>query len=409
MIEKDFDDKIRVLVDLSVEEIVDSGVWSRIEGGLIRRKRMLILKRVGYVALAASLVIGTFLIVPSEGDGPIVVLAEAERPKEVVEEAIVQKVDNEIDVHKGSSTPKGKELYVKKESSAHKFSKTSVKQQYTQEFVQESTQESPPKSAQESTVKEVKEVKEVPKVTSKQKAPKKEYKTISAQIEDVEESSYLAMTEDVKRPKREVVFGLLSNMAAGGSLSEKGSSFPQFSSGRGSSANYGIVPISEIKNSLPVTIGLQLRVELGERFGVGIGANYTFLHSEYEAIIDRRDEGIVNQTLHYIGVPISLYYNILQTNSMKFYVNGGGMMEKGLQLNYQILDLDANTTHRKESVSGLQWSVNVGLGFEYKLINLLGIYIDPSLSYFFKADQPYSVRTNQPFQFKVEVGLRFHL
>lgn len=404
MKEKEFDDKIRDLVNSAVEieaETVrcDEDVWFRIEGALIRGKRMMIFKAVSYVAVAASLVIGTFLIVPNEGDSSTIMLAEAETSKELVEESrgvsieeevIVQNIYSKVnvqDIQEGAKTHQKEGLYVK---------------------VEPSIQQSAPQSSVEDIQKES-SAKEVQKETSKRRDTKKEYRTMSAQIGDIGESSYFAMTEEVKKSKRSIILSLSSNTTAGSSLSGNISSFPQLSPGSGSGSNYGIEPISTINNSLPISVGVQLQVGLGERFGVGIGANYTFLHSKYKATIDGSDQAIVDQSLHYIGLPLNVYYSILQNNSMKFYVSGGGMVEKGLQVNYKILDLNENSTHRNESITGLQWSVNVGLGFEYKIVNFVGIYIDPSLSYFFDGDQPYSTRSDQPLQFRVELGFRFHL
>ena len=57
----------------------------------------------------------------------------------------------------------------------------------------------------------------------------------------------------------------------------------------------------------------------------------------------------------------------------------------------------------------VQWSANVGIGLEYRIWDFMGIYVDPRLTYFFDCDQPYSVRTEQPLQFNLELGFRFHI
>ena len=62
-----------------------------------------------------------------------------------------------------------------------------------------------------------------------------------------------------------------------------------------------------------------------------------------------------------------------------------------------------------EQVGGMQLSAAFGLGAEFALTQHLGLYIDPSLRYYFDCDQPKSIRTAQPLTFGMEAGLRFKL
>jgi hypothetical protein len=57
----------------------------------------------------------------------------------------------------------------------------------------------------------------------------------------------------------------------------------------------------------------------------------------------------------------------------------------------------------------MQLSANIGMGAEFMVGKHLGIYIDPSLRYYFDNDQPKSIRTAQPLMFGFEMGLRARL
>ena len=57
----------------------------------------------------------------------------------------------------------------------------------------------------------------------------------------------------------------------------------------------------------------------------------------------------------------------------------------------------------------MQLSANVGVGVEFMLGRHLGLYIDPSLRYYFNCDQPKSIRTVQPLMLGFELGLRARL
>jgi hypothetical protein len=62
-----------------------------------------------------------------------------------------------------------------------------------------------------------------------------------------------------------------------------------------------------------------------------------------------------------------------------------------------------------EAVKGVQLSANVGIGVEFILGKHVGIYLDPSLRYYFTGSQPKSIRTVQPLMLGFEAGVRFNL
>jgi hypothetical protein len=58
---------------------------------------------------------------------------------------------------------------------------------------------------------------------------------------------------------------------------------------------------------------------------------------------------------------------------------------------------------------GLQLAAGLGLGIEFRLGEHLGLYVDPSLRYYFEGNQPRSIRTQQPLMMGLELGMRFGL
>ena len=176
------------------------------------------------------------------------------------------------------------------------------------------------------------------------------------------------------------------------------------------SSSVGMLPVSEPRHYFPVSVGLELKYSfLNDRLGVGLGVNYTFLNSQYDALVDRTYEGDVEQSIHYIGVPLNFYVNILSGKRLTFYANAGCMVERAVRVDYDITDLYGIRYRKSLDPSGVQWSANIGLGLEYRFLSFMGIYVDPRLTYFFNCGQPYSVRTEQPLQFNLELGFRFHI
>lgn len=381
MNDKDFDKRIKELAD-SYQEPFEDDVWTGIQEGISKRKRITLFRRVGYAAAAAAcLTMGIFIFSPDDNPASMQI-------------AVVSV--------KGPAAPQIDSPKIAKLSKLTAMPrKASVSPAYE---VAVSTS-----SASEVSVLEEQKAGAAESIAAAESTPERTADT-SPLIDQLPEIDYFAdFEEPVKgKSRKPLLLGVTANIMAANPGSSDFSS-PKYAPGMGSSSNYGIVPTTEPKFFFPVSAGLQLQIPIVKNFSIGVGVNYTLLHSEYQALIDNSAQGMVNQNLHYLGIPVSLYFNIIQSDVLKFYVSGGGMIEKGLQSKCSIVDLFDETSVRKESVSGVQWSANLGLGFEYRFADFVGVYLDPSLSYFFNCGQPFSVRTSQPLQFKMEIGFRFHL
>lgn len=166
---------------------------------------------------------------------------------------------------------------------------------------------------------------------------------------------------------------------------------------------------------IPVSMGAGVRFEFSPRWSLGVGLNYTnlsrtlqgtYTHVNEAGSIDDLVTSDIKNNQHYLGVPVNIYLNILNNNQVNFYTYAGGTVEKCLANKYHVLT--GNIMHKK-AVKGVQLSAAVGLGAEFMLTKHAGLYIDPSLRYYFDCDQPKSIRTAQPLTFGMELGLRFKL
>ncbi len=165
--------------------------------------------------------------------------------------------------------------------------------------------------------------------------------------------------------------------------------------------------VSDTKFAMPLSFGVQAQLPINERFSIGAGLCYSLLVSQYEnySYNSRRD---IQQSLHYLGVPVNVYYDLLQKKNLKVYVVAGATLEKGISANYRVVDNGVKSSE-STSISGVQFSLSGGLGAEFMLGNDMGLYFDPAMSYYFKCGQPENIRTAQRFQYKFELGMRFHL
>ena len=163
--------------------------------------------------------------------------------------------------------------------------------------------------------------------------------------------------------------------------------------------------------SIPITFGLGVRFDLSDRWAVGPGINWSKLSRTFNGVYTDNERNINSEIvndIHYIGIPLNLYFNIFDSRNLRFYAWGGGSAEKGLVSRFRIQS-NTGDIYYKESVNGLQWSAAAGLGLEFLLGEHLGLYLDPSARYYFDCGQPLSIRTERPFMMNYEVGLRFNL
>lgn len=159
--------------------------------------------------------------------------------------------------------------------------------------------------------------------------------------------------------------------------------------------------------STPLSVGINLQKEVFQWFSIGVALNYSLLRSEYSVQTLDTQYTVAQQT-HYIGLPVTLYFHAINTKTLSLYAIGGGAVEKGIVDSYTFTT-NSTTTRSHEGIEGFQWSVYGGIGVEYKCLSFMGIYLEPSVTHYFDNDQPKSIRTVQPTQFKVELGVRFRI
>ncbi|MDR2917730.1 MAG: PorT family protein [Tannerella sp.] len=162
--------------------------------------------------------------------------------------------------------------------------------------------------------------------------------------------------------------------------------------------------ITDMTHSIPISAGITVRKKLNKTLGLETGLIYSFLSTDMEIRGNRSYDATLN--LHYLGIPVNLIVDLWNNRRWNIYVSGGGMAEKGLQSVYKRYDTYGK---EKNSISGLQWSLNGGIGVSYNFFKDMNLYVEPGVSYYFDNNQPISKRTEDPFNFNLRIGLRYDL
>ena len=163
---------------------------------------------------------------------------------------------------------------------------------------------------------------------------------------------------------------------------------------------------------LPLSIGLSLNKMLGSRWAVGTGLQYTQLYSETQAGNTYTWEQQL-QRLHYLGIPLRATWYPVRNNHWAAYGTAQTMLElplSGTLRQNSIVDGRQIDTKKLTLDPSVQWSVGVGIGLEYRLTPVIGIYAEPSVQYFFKTgDGLDTYRTKHPATFSIPIGIRINI
>lgn len=173
---------------------------------------------------------------------------------------------------------------------------------------------------------------------------------------------------------------------------------------------------SEHRFYQPVSVGVEVSYDLGRRFFLGSGLSYTCLVSESSSG-SSESRGSLTQTVHLLGVPLKVGYKIIDNPLFELSVTGGGRVDKAIA-SKTVTRLALNGPEPVKSASSgtvfpLYWSLTASASAAYKLSSLVGLYLEPGLSWHFgsKSDNGLALETvwsGRPLNFQLNAGVRFY-
>lgn len=170
--------------------------------------------------------------------------------------------------------------------------------------------------------------------------------------------------------------------------------------------------MDRVDHKRPIRTGVAFRWQLGKVLGVEAGLDYSILKSTFTTISGATVSEDA-QTLRYVGFPLDLTANFLDTRYLSLYASAGGMMEKCVSGSVKsTITADGvsvgSPEERKLGIDPLQWSVNAAAGVQFNVLPALGIYAEPGVSYrFASGSDVQSIYTSRPLDFTFAFGLRF--
>ncbi|MFV0536425.1 MAG: outer membrane beta-barrel protein [Dysgonomonas sp.] len=170
---------------------------------------------------------------------------------------------------------------------------------------------------------------------------------------------------------------------------------------------------TDIKHKQPIIIGVSANYILDDKWSLTSGLTYTILSSELRSGSDN-NYYTSEQTLHNIGIPLNINYNVWKGKQVSVYLSVGGLVEKNvsgkLTTDYIVGNQFKSSEDGKISIERLQWSLNTSVGVQYNFSSRIGLYAEPGISNYFKnGSEVETIYKEKPLNFSLRFGLRFSL
>lgn len=438
--ENKFDLQIRSMLE-DAEEKVPDRVWEAISSRLdkadaaqMRRKVLPWLRYTGLVSAAAAIALGIFFSVNTADRATSPLQKSSQAVESAIADNITSPADEEITGQETLTTD------IPQQESAPAQKPSSIADDIRVSSVAEVA---PDMDGRVSSAAEITPDKDGDAAAEQPAAPEGEpaipqdiqdenrVGSISRQIEEAAAKDALAQNEEPwdetdfmeeeQSPKKRISTSLtISGNAAGNSASgnTRSGGRPIMSVMRPDRNSQNA--IDEDKNSctygIPLSFGLGTKIIFTDRWSLGIGINYSLLNRTFSGTYTKYNAKGDPEPVHYskirnsqsyIGIPVNVYFSIVRNRTVDFYAYAGGTAEKCVFNGYRMGNTEATY---KEKVAGFQFSANAGIGVEFIIADMLGIYVDPSVRYYFPdSRQPKSIRTVQPLSLGFEVGFRVRL
>ena len=438
--ENKFDLQIRSMLE-DAEEKVPDRVWEAISSRLDkadaaqrRRKVLPWLRYTGLVSAAAAIALGIFFSVNTADRATSPLQKSSQAVESAIADNITSPADEEITGQETLTTD------IPQQESAPAQKPSSIADDIRVSSVAEVA---PDMDGRVSSAAEITPDKDGDAAAEQPAAPegepaipqdpqdKNRTESISRQIEEAAAKEALAQNEEPwdetdfmeeeQSPKKGIRTSLtISGNAAGNSASgnSRSGGRPIMSVMRPDRNSQNA--IDEDKNSctygIPLSFGLGTKIIFTDRWSLGIGINYSLLNRTFSGTYTKYNAKGDPEPVHYskirnsqsyIGIPVNVYFSIVRNRTVDFYAYAGGTAEKCVFNGYRMGNTEATY---KEKVAGFQFSANAGIGVEFIIADMLGIYVDPSVRYYFPdSRQPKSIRTVQPLSLGFEVGFRVRL
>ena len=150
----------------------------------------------------------------------------------------------------------------------------------------------------------------------------------------------------------------------------------------------------------PVSFGLSARFALNERFSINTGINYTLYNSRKKLLWSDGTEETLNQSVHYIGIPVRCDWLLVDRKHFGLYLGAGAQVDKAVY---------AKVGNERMHDRTFLFSINGVCGLQYNINDRFSLYLEPELTGNLNRPEISTFRSNRELMLSVRAGLRVNL
>lgn len=159
---------------------------------------------------------------------------------------------------------------------------------------------------------------------------------------------------------------------------------------------------TRVKHSMPISFGVSLSYPINERWSFQTGLTYTYLRSKWKYVSS--DRVVQKQSLHFLGIPVSVNYRLTHWYRPHCYFNAGILAEVNVAG-----ELKNSYGHERIRIPGVLWTTYARVGVAYPLIRFVSIYAEGGICYYFDYKGTIETkRSENAFNFTGQLGLRLN-
>lgn len=169
------------------------------------------------------------------------------------------------------------------------------------------------------------------------------------------------------------------------------------------------LPRTNVRHKMPFSFGFSVSRYLNDRWSLQTGLTYSLLLSDWASSGVYRGE--TRQTLHFIGIPLSVSYKIAEWNRFQFYTSAGAMAETNVAGRVKTTlysgseKMGSVVSH--DRMKEWYWSVNARAGVSYPVIRFVSAFAEVGANYYFdNGSKIETIHSDKPFNVNLSLGFR---
>lgn len=163
----------------------------------------------------------------------------------------------------------------------------------------------------------------------------------------------------------------------------------------------------------PLTLGLKFSYRLSKRISLETGITYTTLSVLTKTVEIEANYSEYLRSLHYIGLPLGMRFDVWQSKSFKGYLQQSVIVEKGITAVNKSMRFEnkalTESSQNSMPIPGFQLSTLSSLGGDVNIYQRLSIYGEAGVQVFYlNSTQPFNMRSAKMLWPVFQTGIRLN-